>query len=92
MAVGAENEWHPNHDTRNTVRYYGKNKVWYQTTLPPSILKCSLLLPTQRKKMKKKKETKNLSLSIFVYSSILSLSIFMFGKSPSPIQTEGKKN
>jgi len=30
--VGAENEWHPNHDTRNTVRYYGKNKVWYQTT------------------------------------------------------------
>jgi len=42
--------------------------------------------------MKKKKETKNLSLSIFVYSSLLSLSIFMFGKSPSPIQTEGKKN
>jgi len=58
MAVGAENEWHPNHDTRNTVRYYGKNKVWYQTTLPPSILKCSLLLPTQRKKSKRKKKQK----------------------------------
>jgi len=32
MAVGAENEWPPNHDTRNTVRYYGKKQVWYQTT------------------------------------------------------------
>jgi len=28
MAVGAENEWSPNQDTRNTVvRNYGKNLV-----------------------------------------------------------------
>jgi len=31
MAVGTENEWSPNQDTRNTVRYYGKIQVWYQT-------------------------------------------------------------
>ena len=26
LAVDAENEWHPNQDTRNTVWYYGKNR------------------------------------------------------------------
>ena len=28
MAVGTENEWPPNHDTRNTVRYYGITKPY----------------------------------------------------------------
>ena len=57
MAVGACDEWSPtNQDTRNTVRYYGKNQVWYQTTLPPQFE--TVPYYSQLKKMQKKKETK----------------------------------
>ena len=28
-----ESEWSPNLETRNTVPYYGKKQVWYQTTV-----------------------------------------------------------
>ena len=45
VAVIACNEWSPNQDTRNNVRYYGKNMVWYQTTYQHHLFRVKMSMP-----------------------------------------------